>query len=153
MLYSCKEADGNQEQLKLVRELCQNKEECRIDVTREFFGNFECPGTDAKDMRFWLEYSCGGGGNDVTKTNEPECDDDLVTPTPPSPSTTPPSPSTTPSTGKCTHDEPGVQILQVVPGCGGVIDVFCDGGCIDVHKVLRTLNCRNQMIEQSSGCL
>ena len=141
MLYSCKEADGNQEQLKLVRELCQNKEECRIDATREFFGNFECPGTDAKDMRFWLEYSCGGGGNDVTKTNEPECDDDLVTPTPPSPSTTPPSPSTTPSTGKCTHDEPGVQILQVVPGCSG-IDVVCDGGCIDVHKVLRTLNSR-----------
>ena len=146
MLYSCKEADGNQEQLRLVRELCQNKEECRIDATREFFGNFECPGTDAKDMRFWLEYSCGGGGNDMTKTNEPVCDDDLVTPTPP-------SPSTTPSTGKCTHDEPGEQILQVVPGCGGVIDVVCDGGCIDVHKVLRTLNSRNQMIEKSSGCL
>ena len=133
VLYSCKEADGNEDQLKLVRQLCQNKEKCRIDVAREFFGNFECPGTDAKDMRFWLVYSCGGGGNDVTKTNEPVCD--RVTPTPPSP-TPSPSPSPTPWTGKCTHDDPGVQILQLVPGCGGGIDIVRIGGCINVHKVL-----------------
>ena len=105
-------------------------------MSREFFGNFECPGTDGKEMRLWIVYSCGGGGNDVTKTNEPVCDDDLVTPTPPSP-TPSPSPSPTPSTGKCTHDDPGVKLLQVVPGCGGGIDLVCDGGCIDIYEVLK----------------
>ena len=106
MLYSCKEADGNQEQLKLVRRFCENKEECRIDVTRYFFGNFECPETHAGNMKLWLVYSCAGGGNDVTKINAPVCDgDDLGTPpttpltqqTPPTTPSTQPTPATTQS--------------------------------------------------------
>ena len=129
MLYSCKEADGNQEQLKLVRRFCENKEECRIDVTRYFFGNFECPETHAGNMKLWLVYSCAGGGNDdiidVTKINEPICDGDvdLVT--------------QTPSTRTCDHDDPGEKHQVDVPGCGGSIDIVCDGGCIDVHEVLK----------------
>ena len=96
MLYSCKEADGNQEQLKLVRRFCENKEECRIDVSREFFGNFECPETDSGKMKLWLVYSCAGGGNDVTKINAPVCDgDDLGTP--PTTPLTQPTPATTQS--------------------------------------------------------
>ena len=130
MLYSCylpysKEADGNQEQLKLVRRLCKNKEECRVDVSREFFGNFECPETDAGNMELRLAYSCAGGGNDATKINAPVCDgdDDLDKPTP--------------STGTCDHDNPGEKHQVDVPGCGGSIDIVCDGGCIDVHEVLK----------------
>ena len=130
MLYSCylpysKEADGNQEQLKLVRRLCKNKEECRVDVSREFFGNFECPETDAGSMELRLAYSCAGGGNDATKINAPVCDgdDDLDKPTP--------------STGTCDHDNPGEKHQVDVPGCGGSIDIVCDGGCIDVHEVLK----------------
>ena len=130
MLYSCylpysKEADGNQEQLKLVRRLCKNKEECRVDVSREFFGNFECPETDAGNMELRLAYSCAGGGNDATKINAPVCDgdDDLDKPTP--------------STGTCDHDDPGEKHQVDVPGCGGSIDIVFDGGCIDVHEVLK----------------
>ena len=42
MLYSCKiKKQGNPEQLKLVRGLCENKEECKIDVSREVFGGFD----------------------------------------------------------------------------------------------------------------
>ena len=125
MLYSCKESDGNQEQLKLVRRFCENKEECRIDVSREFFGNFECPQTDAGNMDLRLAYSCAGGGNDATKINAPVCDgdDDLDKPTP--------------STGTCDHDDPGEKHQLDVPGCSGSIDIVCDGGCIDVHKVLK----------------
>ena len=79
MLYSCKEADGNQEQLKLVRRFCENKEECRIDVSREFFGNFECPETDSGKMKLWLVYSCNGGGSDKTTINNGTCDNGTTT--------------------------------------------------------------------------
>ena len=130
MLYSCylpysKEADGNQEQLKLVRRLCKNKEECRVDVSREFFGNFECPQTDAGNMELRLAYSCAGEGNDATKINAPVCDGDNDLDKP------------TPSTGTCDHDDPGEKHQVDVPGCGGSIDIVCDGGCIDVHEVLK----------------
>ena len=111
--------------MKLVRRLCKNKEECRVDVSREFFGNFECPDTDAGNMELRLAYSCAGGGNDATKINAPVCDgdDDLDKPTP--------------STGTCDHDDPGEKHQVDVPGCGGSIDIVCDGGCIDVHEVLK----------------
>ena len=40
--------------MTLVKKVCQEQERCRIDVTREFFGNSECPGTDDASMKFWL---------------------------------------------------------------------------------------------------
>ena len=118
---------GNQEQLKLVRRFCENKEECRVDVSREFFGNSMCPETDAGKMKLRLAYNCAGGGFDATQINQPVCDGDDHLDLKP-----------TPSTGTCDHDDPGEKHHLDVPGCGGSIDLVCDGGCINLHKVLES---------------
>ena len=113
VLYSCKiKKQGNPEQLKLVRGLCENKEECKVDVSREVFGGFECPGTKSEDMSLWLVYTCDADGKDVTDVHSPSCG------------------------GKCDQDNPGNKTQLDVRGCGGKIDLVCEGGCINVHKVL-----------------
>ena len=77
MLYSCEAADfpndTKKEQLELVEENCQEKEACQIDVSREYFGDTECPGTEDEKMSLWLTYSCDGGGTDRTTVNNPRC--------------------------------------------------------------------------------
>ena len=73
MLYSCKVTEVNKEQLELVRKDC--KIACQIGVSRGYFGDSECPGTDDSKMSLWLTYSCDGGGVDRTKYNKPKCDD------------------------------------------------------------------------------
>ena len=84
MLYSCEDVGifisncsceaklNNQEQLHLVQKFCQNKQNCQIDVSRQFFGNSQCPGTDDAGMNLWLSYSCDGG-TDLTRIYKPKC--------------------------------------------------------------------------------
>ena len=84
MLYSCEDVGifisncsceaklNNQEQLHLVQKFCQNKQNCQIDVSRQFFGNSQCPGTDDAEMNLWLSYSCDGG-TDLTRIYKPKC--------------------------------------------------------------------------------
>ena len=89
MLYSCEDVGifisncsceaklNNQEQLHLVQKFCQNKQNCQIDVSRQFFGNSQCPGTDDAGMNLWLSYSCDGG-TDLTKIHKPKCDNPTI---------------------------------------------------------------------------
>ena len=84
MLYSCEDVGifisncsceaklNNQEQLHLVQKFCQKKQNCQIDVSRQFFGNSQCPGTDDAGMNLWLSYSCDGG-TDLTRIYKPKC--------------------------------------------------------------------------------
>ena len=46
VLYSCDAKPNNLEQLLLVQKFCQHRQNCLIEVSRQFFGNSECPGTD-----------------------------------------------------------------------------------------------------------
>ena len=116
MLYSCKQKEEtNQKQLALVKKDCQNKEACQIKASREFFGNSECPGTEDAEMALWLIYSCDGGGSDKTTSHNGTC-----------------------STGSCNELEQG-EVKQVeVAGCGGWVKLDCDGGCINILKVLNS---------------
>ena len=138
MLYSCKEAAGNADQLKLVRSMCQEQAICWIRASRQFFGKTECPGTVDAEMYLWLVYSCDDGGTDKTTTHTPTCDSSS---TPPTPTTSSPTPTTTPTppTETCSHDDRGLpwgeKVQLDVPGCDGSIDIVCDKGCIAVHKV------------------
>ena len=76
MLYSCKASGTNEEeQFELVERDCQGKEDCQIEVSREYFGDSECPGTDDAKMSLLLTYSCDGGGTDRTMLFKPKCDD------------------------------------------------------------------------------
>ena len=132
MLYSCKASGTNQEQFELVKKDCQGKEACQIDVSREFFGDEECPGTDDAKMSLWLIYSCDGGGTDRTKSNKPNCDGTDVTTT-----LTPPPPTT----GNCNgNDKKGKKKQLDVPGCGGWVAPECNGGCLNIYKVLKDYN-------------
>ena len=135
MLYSCKEKKAtNEKQLALVKKHCRNKDACQIEVTRDFFGNSECPGTDDADMNLWLIYSCNDGGSDKTTSHKPKCDgsDDTTTTTT---TLVPPKP---PTTGKCDQFAVGKMIQMDLPGCGGSADIVCTDGCINVHKVTPT---------------
>ena len=129
--------DGNEEQMGLVRKHCQGKEKCRIEVSRQFFGASECPGTNGGGMSLWLIYSCDGG-SDLSNTHSPRCNGDPGT-TATTPSTTigssatPPPPTTG---GNCNFkNDPGITHKLDVPGCGGRIDLHCDGGCIWIRWV------------------
>ena len=67
ILYSCEEKDeSNPEQLEFVKALCNNKEKCSVQASREVFGEEECPGTPDKNMLMWVVYRCNGG-EDRTK--------------------------------------------------------------------------------------
>ena len=72
MLYSCEAQLNNVEQLLLVQKFCQYRQNCLIEVSRQFFGNSECPGTDDAGMNLWLSYSCDGG-TDLTRIYKPKC--------------------------------------------------------------------------------
>ena len=122
MLYSCEKSDdGNQDQLDLVKKTCQSEEACRIDASRDFFGDDECPGTEDGEMALWLMYSCVGG-TDRTETKAPKCDDTEPPSGPPSPSGPPTSPG-------------GKQKQLDVRGCGGWIYLDCSGGSLKIYKV------------------
>ena len=66
-------------------------------------------------MALWLIYSCDGGGSDKTTSHNGTC-----------------------STGSCNELEQG-EVKQVeVAGCGGWVKLDCDGGCINILKVLNS---------------
>ena len=66
VLYGCEPGFSNQVHLKLVRKDCEGKTACKVDASRKYFGNSECPGTDEKKMWLWLGFSCEGEEGEVT---------------------------------------------------------------------------------------
>ena len=72
VLYSCKEGRSNSEQLKLIRDRCQDQKKCKVTADRETFGDEECPDTEEDSMKLWLVYSCDGG-EDLTVIRKPTC--------------------------------------------------------------------------------
>ena len=74
LLYSCKEQKtSNREQLRKVRALCRKKENCRVEASRDFFGNTECPDSPDRDMVMWIVYSCNGGKDETKLTGPDKC--------------------------------------------------------------------------------
>ena len=74
VLYSCrKKPTSDSAQLKLVKELCNDRQRCKIFANRETFGNEECPDAGDAKMKLWLVYSCDGGGSDLTIIRKPIC--------------------------------------------------------------------------------
>ena len=126
MLYSCNASETNQEQFDLVKKDCHGNEACQIDVSREYFGDEECPDTEDAEMTLWLIYSCDGGGTDRTKSNK------LVT----DPTSDPCDTGTGTGTGACAGNE-GTKEQVDVRGCGGWVNLDCNGGCLSIHKVLK----------------
>ena len=116
VLYSCREAGNNQRQMTLDKKVCQNQERCRIEVSREFFGNGECPGTNNANMKLWLVYSCHGG-TDRTTSHNPDCD----------------------KGGGCS--DPGEKHHLKIPRWGGKANLFCNGGSISIYLVTNPPTC------------
>ena len=84
VLYSCEmTVPSNPTQLKLVQDLCENKNRCSVKATRETFGYEECPEESKSGMYLWLTYSCNGKGfQDKTKIIGPKrCKDTTTKPT------------------------------------------------------------------------
>ena len=140
MLYSCKEKkETDLKQLALVKKDCQNKNACQIEVSREFFGNSECPGTEDADMNLWLIYSCNDGGTDKTTSHKPSCNTGTGTGT--GTSDEEQGTGTGTGTGTCTGDEEQGKKNQLdVRGCGGWVNLECKGGCLNIHKVINHLS-------------
>ena len=71
-LYSCKMKDASiANQIDIVKELCEEKESCTVQASREVFGNKECPDSPDSKMNLWVTYSCDGG-TDRTKVTGPK---------------------------------------------------------------------------------
>jgi len=76
ILYACKMRDEpNQEQMKKVKALCDDKESCTVEASRKLFGNDECPEAPDSEMKLWITYSCDNEGKNSTKLTGPtECE-------------------------------------------------------------------------------
>ena len=97
---------SNPDQLSLISKKCEKTNSCRIEASRDFFGDSECTGTEDAKMSLWLVYSCNRGGTDKTTSYQPECD-----------------------------DNDGEQKQLDVRGCGAWLKLNCDGGSLDIQKV------------------
>jgi len=72
ILYSCKRIEeSNPAQLEIVKNLCEDKEECSVQASRKLFGDDECPGAEDSEMKLWVTYRCDGG-EDGTKLTGPK---------------------------------------------------------------------------------
>jgi len=75
LLYSCEESErSNPQQLESVKEVCDKKEECVLQASRELFGHKECPDTPDSNMVMWIVYSCDGGQDNTRLTGPQSCD-------------------------------------------------------------------------------
>ena len=175
----------------MLRDICQNRQTCRIDVNKRFFGEEECPGLSDKEMSLWLTYSCDGGsdrsrivrqkcgtapdGGTVSSSSDtgpaaavssPRNESPEITTSPPvswnsnptsksstkAPEIDPVSrdPSVTPDLdplSKTTSESPpengspesecggGKRKQLDVKGCGGLINLECVGGCLNIREV------------------
>ena len=130
--YSCKEKSENtvggtnQKQMRVMQEKCKHSNACRIEASRDFFGDSECPGTDDAEMTLWLVYSCNGD-SDKSSSHKPTCK---------------PGTGTGTGTDACSAEQSDVEqgeMTQVdIPGCGGWVNIDCNGGCINICKGLRS---------------
>ena len=73
MNYGCTVGASNPTQVELVREQCRNSNACRIEASREIFGNSVCPGTDDAQMTLSMSYTCNKGGGDKSSVHMPIC--------------------------------------------------------------------------------
>ena len=112
MNYGCTVGGSNPTQVELVREKCRKSNACRIEASREIFGNSVCPGTDDAQMTLSMSYTCRMAGGDKSSAHKPTCNPGGNNNTPPAPA---PAPAPAPDT--CTGN--GGEMEQVdVPGCG-----------------------------------
>ena len=108
---------SNPTQTQIVKDKCKNTNACRIEATREYFGNSECPGTDDDEMTLWMVYTCRGGSN-KSSIHKPICNPD----------------------GGCGANVTQGEMKQLdIPGCGGWAKIECSGGCINIVKVLKLI--------------
>ena len=134
MNYGCKatsqnKAGGtNQKQMRVMRDKCKHSNACRIEASREFFGNSECPGTDDAEMTLLMVYSCDGG-SDKSSSHKPSC----------KPSDETGGNTSITDNGACTgvDVEQGEMKQLDIPGCGGWVNLDCHGGCLNILKVLK----------------
>ena len=115
----------------MILDKCKHSNACRIKASREFFGNSECPGTDDAEMTLWLVYSCNGA-SDKSSSHKPTCNTDTGT-------GTGTGSSSEIVDGACGGDdvEQGEMKQIDIPGCGGWITPTCNGGCINIVKVIK----------------
>merc|ERR1712215_217491 len=60
-------------QRKMVESLCNNKEKCTVQASREMFGYNECPEYPDSDMALFITYSCDGGQDGTRLTGPKRC--------------------------------------------------------------------------------
>ena len=117
MNYGCTVGGSNPTQVELVREKCRKSNACRIEASREIFGNSVCPGTDDAQMTLSMSYTCKTGGGDKSSVHKPTCNPGGNNDT-----NTAPDVTTAPDTcngflGETTQVE--------IPGCGGWVRFVC----------------------------
>ena len=124
--YYCKEnAEDNPQHKHQAMNICEDTDECTISASREIFGQSTCAGTPDSDMSLYIVYRYDGGSDSTRLTGQHKCS------------------STPAGTGKCEGQEEGALVEKDVPGCGGRMELKCEGGCLRIHNVLYQCNKRN----------
>ena len=65
--------NGNAEQLRKAKALCDKKEKCTLKANRKMFGITECPSSPGSSMTMWIVYSCNGGVDATKQTGPKKC--------------------------------------------------------------------------------
>merc|ERR1711974_571971 len=119
LVYDCKmTASANPDQLRVVANNCDGKEECTIvpennaDGSAGSLGQYSTCQTK-ESRKLWLTYSCSGGEDLTTIYNPPTC-----------------------SSNTCDSNQVGIpKQVDVYGHCGGFIRLACTGGCLKIDLV------------------
>ena len=133
VLYSCHVKDIRHsipDQVKKVKARCESKERCKVPASRKMFGSTECAGSPDKDMLMWLTYRCHGGKDQTKITSSKICRNRGETP---GENRVRPGPGEEAVPGTGSGDRSLVE--KKVSGCGGRLDLKCDGGHLRIRKV------------------
>merc|ERR1711974_138724 len=98
-------------QLRLVKELCEGKENCKIIPSQILAQHAKCQ--KVEERKLWVKYSCNGGQDVTTKQSTQFC-----------------------NSNTCTSTQVGIpKQVDVYGHCGGFVHLACTGGCLKIDLV------------------
>ena len=127
ILYSCsKRLAPNARQLALVRKLCDKREKCILQVSRDFFGFDECENTPENKMWLWFTYRCDGKGakdrSKIIRANKTETGEHRI--------------FAGESEAKACDSQDEGQAKTEHINCGKTLKIRCKGGCLTISRAL-----------------
>jgi len=154
--YSCAEGLSREQDKNIVMDMCKGKSVCLIKPSRDVFGDSSCPGNPNGDKKLYITASCKGFKNITERVRNPL----RICRTRSTKDVNPNTGAVTTSAMEAVHGKAevcknlrdptrkngvprgvGLMRKEEIFGCGGEIEIECNGACIRFHHV--RYNCKD----------